>query len=96
MECRNSLPASTKSQTFYHAFLSVGAACVDKGTFCDSIICTTFEKCVETGEPGQIVVQKLKDAAWQDLFNELVGKYGDDRGSFGLSRQWTFGLWESE
>ena len=75
----------------YAAFFSVCATTVDEGVFRDSTIRTTFEQCAETGQVGQIVVQKLKDAASPQLFNELVGKY-ENCGSFELPRAWTFGL----
>ena len=76
----------------YAAFFSVCATSVDRGAFRDSIVRTTFEHCVETGQVGQIVVQKLKDAASPQLFNELVGKYVNDCGSYELPRLWTLGL----
>jgi len=73
----------------YAAFLAVCASCLDHGGFREKIALDTFEQCKAAGQVGQIVVRKLEEAASPGLFDELVGSYRQEDGSFELPRAWT-------
>jgi hypothetical protein len=74
----------------YAAFLAVCASCLDEGEYCDGIVETVFQECVQKGQVGQIVIRKLQEAASPELFHRLVGRYEREDGSLDLPRTWTF------
>lgn len=76
----------------YAAFLAVCATTLDIGEFRDRVVRNTFDECVEAGEMGQIVIEKLKQAASPELYEDLLGKYLNDDGSYELPRKWTVRL----
>ncbi|KAG7356466.1 PPR: pentatricopeptide repeat domain containing protein [Nitzschia inconspicua] len=72
----------------YAAFLSVCATALEAGPKRDRIVRETFKKCVEAGEVGTIVVEKLHAAASLDLLNELVGTHRNENGEIQVPQQW--------
>lgn len=76
----------------YAAFLSVCASTLDEGDYRDEVIRNTFVECVKAGQVGQIVMEKLKVAASHDLYDELVGKYLKDDGTYAIPRMWTLSI----
>jgi hypothetical protein len=73
----------------YAAFLCVCASNLDEGDFREDVVRKTFAKCAKAGQVGQIVMEKLKVAASPDLYDELVGEYLQDDGTYVIPRKWT-------
>ncbi len=76
----------------YAAFLSVCATTLDSGEFRDRVVRSIFDDCAKAGQMGQIVLEKLKQAASSELYEDLVGIYRKNDGSYELPRQWTMCL----
>jgi hypothetical protein len=76
----------------YAAFLSVCASTLEKGDFRDDVVRKTFAECARAGQVAQIVTEKLKVAASYNLYDELVGEYLEEDGTYVLPRRWTLSI----
>jgi hypothetical protein len=72
----------------YAAFLSVCATTLDAGPKRDSIVKQTFTSCVQAGQVGTIVLEKLSAAASLELMTELIGSYRGDTGEIQVPQEW--------
>lgn len=76
----------------YAAYLSVCATTLEPGPHRDAEAKKTFEDCVNAGEVGQIVLEKLYTAASPALWKELIGDHLDDVGHIIIPPQWSKSL----
>jgi hypothetical protein len=74
----------------YAAFLSVCATALQAGPIRDSAVRQSFQDCVEAGQVGTIVLQKLLVAASPELVEELIGPYRHEEleETFQVPLQW--------
>lgn len=73
----------------YAAFLSVCASTLSDDDKRDAVVRRTFHECVNAGQVGHIVLEKLKVAASPSLYHELVGEHLDENGECSLPPSWT-------
>jgi hypothetical protein len=72
----------------FAAFLSVCATTLEPGADRDVIVKKTFEDCINAGQVGQIVLEKLKLAASSGLFEELVRDCPNVDGQYQIPKHW--------
>ena len=72
----------------YAAFLSVCCSTLAPDDRRDQIVRSIFEECVKVGEVAQLVLTKLRIAASDDLYLELVGEYMKEDGSLEIPSTW--------
>jgi hypothetical protein len=74
----------------YTAFLKVCATCLEPGDERDGIVRSVFAQCRDAGQVGDVVMEKLQQAASPALFEELTaGLQQREDGSWILPRAWT-------
>ena len=73
----------------YAAFFRVCATTLEPGAARDKIVRSMFTACCEAGQVGDVVLHKLKLAASNDLYQELVGSYQQSKKSWRLPQSWT-------
>ncbi|CAB9511104.1 Pentatricopeptide repeat-containing protein [Seminavis robusta] len=75
----------------YAAFLQVCETTLQQRKR-DEVVRTTFTKCCEAGQAGDIVIEKLRRAASKELYEELMIDTGIEQpntGIYSLPRSWT-------
>lgn len=72
----------------FAAYLSVCATTLDIGPERDAAVQTAFEACVDAGEVGQIVLEKLHSAASPALLERLIGGYRNQHGHIVIPNNW--------
>jgi len=72
----------------YAAYLAVCATTLEVGPKRDAETKKTFGDCIQAGQVGQIVLEKLHTAASPELLDELIGQHLDDRGQVTIPPHW--------
>jgi hypothetical protein len=72
----------------YAAYLAVCATTLEVGPERDAETKKTFRDCIEAGQVGQIVLEKLYTAASPELLHELLGEHLDERGQIRIPSDW--------
>lgn len=73
----------------FATFLGVCSSTLTPSIQRDYIVMKTFEQCCEAGQVGQIVLEKLKLAASQPLYNDLLEDVLNEDGVPELPFEWT-------
>jgi hypothetical protein len=73
----------------FATFLGVCASTLPPSIQRDYFVMRTFEQCCEAGQVGQIVLEKLKLAASQPLYNDLLEDVFNEDGVPELPHEWT-------
>jgi len=72
----------------YAAYLAVCATTLEVGPARDAETKKTFRDCIQAGQVGQIVLEKLFAAASPELRDELIGEHQDERGQITIPPHW--------
>ena len=72
----------------YAAYLAVCGTALEVGPERDAETKKTFRDCIQAGQVGKIVLEKLYTAASPELLHELIGDHLDERGQISIPNHW--------